>query len=301
MRIGPGYWLSLGLFLACRGMLRALLGFKLRRAAKAGANPAWQGYGELLSQRPLFFHYVMFQGPRWNCHALIGVLPAFRVERHLQIDVTAARRSAAAWTIVVYARGSSPRTVAALGPGQESDADGLVRLDLAPGEYHLGARYYGCRAGAVWPGVRVDDRLAIPARPVGEEALVYLRYLDSIRGHCPWFYRWVHHHAFVALERSAAPTPALDRLILPVGNPETLFRYGLLPAGAALGLRAVPPGCLVFLTLLNRASLPLYWCQIREGAFESPRFAEPALYLVRVQPLAGGRPPSAALNVELVC
>lgn len=293
--------LSLWLFLVCRCLLRSLLGFKLRREAKLGTTPRWRGYGEILERRPLFFHYAMLQAPRWNCHAVLGVLPAFRVVGHIRVDLGAARRSASAWTLVVYAGDSDSRAVAAIGPDREADADGFFRLALAPGIYRLGARYYDCRPGAAWPEIRIDDHLTIPARALGQEAQVYGQYLESLRGRCPLFYRWVHHHAFVALERSAAPTPALDRLILPVGNPETLFRYGLLPAGAALGLRAVPPGCLVFLTLLNRASLPLYWCQIREGTFESPRFAEPALYLVRVQPLAGGKPPSAALDVELVC
>lgn len=303
MPMGVTYRLSLWLFLVCRGLLRALLRLKLRREAKMGGTPAWQGYGEILKRRPFFFHYAMFQAPRWNCHAVIGVLPAFKVADHIRVDLAAARRAAPAWTIVVYARDSGPSTVAAIGPEREADADGFFRLDLAPGEYHLGARYYDCRADAAWPEVRIDDRLAIPARPLGQEAQVYERYLENIRGRCPPFYRWVHHHVFAALSQGGVPVSVLDRLVLPVGNPETVFRYGLLPGGMRLRLGLEPAlrrNCLVFLTLLNRASLPLYWCRIRDGSFESPRFSEPALYLVRIQVPAGSKSLPEMPQLELI-
>lgn len=303
MRGTLGYGLSLGLFMAGRGLLRAALSCKLWREAKSGRRPTWQGYGELLSQRPLFFHYVMFQAPRWNDHAVIGVLPAFRVERAIHIDIAAVRRSAATWTVVVYAKASGPRTVAAIGPEQDTDAEGRVRLDLPPGAYHLGVRYYGCREHAVWPALWIDDQAAIAARPLGQEALIYQRYLDSLRGRCPLFYQWVHHHLFVALAQGDVSAPVLDRLVLPVGNPETVFRYGLLPSGLSLRVRqdpALQAQGLVFLTVLNRASLPLYGCQVVEAVFDAPRFAEPVLYLVRIQPWAGSALPPTALSVEII-
>lgn len=300
MRIKLDYWLSRGLFLAGRSLLRAALNLKLRR--QASTPPTWHGYGELLSQRPLFFHYVMFQGPRWNCHALIGVLPAFKVKHSIQIDVAAARRSTAAWTLVIYAREAGPRTCIAIGPDWHTDAAGWARVELTAGEYHIGARYYGSQADAVWPSLRIDDSWNIPARRIDREAQLYPHYLAHIQGQRPWFYCAVHHHVFAALQHATMTPQALDQLVLPVGNPETEFRYGLLPRGACLRLNQEPSlqsNGWLFLTVLNRASLPMYWGQIQDSTFESPRFTETTLYLIRIQPLAGKHFPSDALSIEI--
>ncbi|TAN49020.1 MAG: hypothetical protein EPN21_13385 [Methylococcaceae bacterium] len=298
--MNTSYYLSLGLFLTCRRALRGLIRAALRRKPQTAAG--WQGYSEILRRQPLFFHYLMFQAPRWNCHALIGVLPTFKVERHIRVDLAAAGRAAPAWTLVLYAGSDDTRTVAALGPDREADADGFYRLDLEPGEYRLGARYYQARPEAVWPEIRIDERTIIPARPVGQEAQTYQNYLAGLRGRDSWFYRIAHHHLFAALAATDPPTPELDRLILPVGNPDTRFHYGLLPEGSALRLNLEPEwqqNALAYLTVLNRASLPLYWCRVADNGYLSPRFAEPALYLIRLQALAGSQLPPKPLQLEL--
>lgn len=295
-----GFWLSRGLFLAGRWSLRQAVKLKQRQTARSGPLPAWQGYGEILQQQPLFFHYIMFQAPRWNCHAVIGVLNGLRIQRQLHLHLTTANQAAAAWTIVVYAQNPNPHTIATIEPGQET-ADGWLHLDLPPGHYHLGARYYGWREHAHWPEVRTDDTGTIPARAIGEEPRRYTHYLQTLQGQPSWFYSAVHHHLFAALTHHPTAPAVLDRWVLPVGNPATVFHYGILPANNALQIRqepTEPATALVFLTLLNRASLPLYWCEVQTPLFQSPVVTEPALYLVRIQTLAGhcANPPVLRLS-----
>ncbi|MEE4247290.1 MAG: DUF6208 family protein [Kangiellaceae bacterium] len=304
-RPGKGYpilvWFSLLLHRLMRFVLRGLLNRKLKRELQASGLPSWRGYGELLTSRPLFFHYVMVNAPRWNCHATIGVLSALRVKRQISIDLAQADAAASAWTIVVYQIDDGMRTVTYL--NRQDFARDAGTLDLSPGLYGLGVRYYEPAPDAHWPAVRVDGQ-AIAARRLDEEPTRYQAFLQKLQQRSPWFYRFLHYHAFVmAREPERFKPEQVREVLLPVGNPATTFAFGHLPAGSRLQVQ-LPPAFLaenlVYVTQLSRASLPQAWSRIEATQFETAPLAQASMYLVRSQSKSGAdlALPSDAIKVE---
>lgn len=281
-------WLSLLMHRVMRRLLRGLLNRKLKRELATSGLPSWRGYGELLTTRPLFFHYVMVNAPRWNCHATIGVLSALRVKGQISIDLAQADAAATSWTIVVYQIDDGMRTVAYL--NRQDLARNADTLDLAPGLYGLGVRYYEPVASAQWPAVKVDGQ-AIAARPLGEEPAQYQAFLHKLQQRSPWFYRILHHHAFVmAREPERFKAEQVREVLLPVGNPATTFAFGHLPAGSSLQIQLTPAflaETLVYVTQLNSASLPLRWSRVEGELFETEPLAQASMYLVRSQSKSG--------------
>jgi hypothetical protein len=245
----------------------------------------------------------MFQAPRWNCHAVLGVLRGVEVERRLAVHVETARRAARSWTVVVYGQGSGARKETHIGREHAADGEGFHEVQLRPGVYSLGVRYYECHHEGRWPAVRVDG-VTIPGRPLGEEPEAYARFLDTLRGRDSRFYRAVHHHVMAALREPYRHDPeALAALVLPVGNPQTTFCYGLVPRAARIRIEA--PGAsldesLVYLTVLNAASLPSYWTRVEGSPFISPAMAAEGLYLVRVLAAPGRVGSAPAPTVQIL-
>jgi hypothetical protein len=156
---------------------------------------------------------------------------------------------------------------------------------VPPGRYTLALRYYGPTPAAVLPEVRVDEEIVIPGGPLPPEVNAFYARLAERTNH-RW--RWLALHAFHMLRHPEMyPPERTARVLLPVGNPETQFYYGLAPAGERVTVE-LDPDVLdeygAYLTLYNTGSFPVAWMQITETPFAAPAQAEETLYLLRLQP-----------------
>lgn len=242
----------------------------------------WQVLSRALLARRGVLPVILLTAPRWNTHAIIGNVGPIEVKRVLSIEVTAAARSARSWSIVVY---RFPRliTVCSVGSNAPPSDDAWHNITLPPGTYSLGLRYYHTTDAVELPAVRVDSEPYVPALTMTADALsVY----DAVRGRRGLFYLLVHYYVFHVLDYSAwLPTAFVQRELLPVGNPQTHFRYGTVRKGQSITLRLAPALLAshdVFYTLYNRCSFPVDWCTVTAELHQTGRMPVTGFYLVRI-------------------
>lgn len=268
--------LSFAFFRVTRGVLRAVQSLYFR-AAKAEAA-RWRTLSAEALRRPLAMPIVMTTGPRWNPHAIIASAGPFRAHGRIEIDAAAAASSAGAWTVVVH-EFPSYRTVAFRG----SSAVGQGPISLPPGRYALALRYYRWSGQPVLPQVTVDGRAQIAARAIDAATNGFYATLAFRKS---WFYTCLHYYILVMLEwRGRLPESFVKGEFLPVGNPETEFRFGLLGPGKAPpidGLNGMPNSGDVYVTVYDRASFPVDWYPLPPGRETLPANGG-AYYLIRGQ------------------
>ncbi|MEB3358630.1 MAG: DUF6208 family protein [Synechococcales bacterium] len=261
-------------------------------------NPAKATQWRVLSAEtlasPLSLPVLMTKGPRWNTHAIIGTAGPFPVSHTLALDGETIRASAASWTAAIYTY-PGYRTVGTLGSlsGQGE------QLTLLPGRYSVGLRYYNWRDTVVMPSISVDGEERIPAQAVSPKVNAFYGKLAERKS---WFYQALHYYVYTLLKlRRWLPEGFVQREYLPVGAPETAFLYGAIAPGHTLRLHLQPPLLEqydTYLTLYNRASLPLFWEQLRSPDYASPLLPNDGTYLLRIRPKPGSSP-DAAENAPL--
>lgn len=274
--------LSLCSFAFHRAMLalfRALAARVLRREAAQGNR--WKVLTPALLARRGALPLIMLDGPRWNTHAIIGQAGPLEVKGVLSIDAGAAARSARSWSIVIY-RFPRSITIASIGSTGPALAEPWQNIPLPPGSYALGVRYYHPGDPIELPAVRVDGVEQVPPVTVAAPLSVY----DTVRDRRGLFYRFIHHYIFHVLEyRDWLPAKFVRREFLPVGNPQTHFRYGAVRKGQSISLR-LSPALLsaydVFFTLYNRCSFPVDWYAVSTEQHDTRRVAADGFYLVRI-------------------
>ncbi|HET7500126.1 MAG TPA: DUF6208 family protein [Kofleriaceae bacterium] len=252
----------------------------------AARAPRWH-----LLPRALLAHrgalaWMMTTGPRLNAHAIIALSDPLAVRGALSLHVADAARSARTWSVVVY---ELPRfrTVATIGSNDAAPAP-WRDLELPPGSYALGVRYYHPADAAELPAVRVDGEDRVPALALPGQALSVW---DSVRDRRGLFYRCLHYYMFHLLEyRDWFPAAFIEREFLPVGNPQTHFAYGAVRKGQSLMLRsdaALLATHDVFFTLYNRCSFPVTWYPITHEEHAIAEVPATGFYLVRMHRRAG--------------
>lgn len=234
---------------------------------------------------------LMLTAPRWNTHAIIGNFGPLEVKGSLSLDVAAAARSARSWSIVVY-RFPHNITVDSAGSIDPPSADPWRTISLAPGTYSLGLRYYHITDASELPAVRVDGQDHVPARTIPGDALsVY----DVVQGRRSVFYLLVHYYVFHVLDyRDWLPAAFVKREFLPVGNPQTEFRYGAVRRGQSISLQLSPSLLAsydVFFTLYNRCSFPVTWYVVTAAQHHTGPVAATGFYLVRMHRRTAGSEP----------
>ncbi len=270
------------LFLIVRFFLRKMA--RLHYSREKDQAVTWRMLSADLLQHPLALPVVMTEGPRWNTHAVIGRVGPLPVRESIDLEIGLADSSAHAWTIVIY---SFPdhRTVASLGPKDRSGEENWIRVPLRPGRYSLILRYYTPSAGASLPAVGVDGQPLVANRPVPTDINDF--YADLIKRR-RGFYFLLHYHAFVALRHRAwLPRRLVERVYLPVGNPETSFRYGALQRRDVLNVRLTQRDLEtrdVYVTVYDVASFPVAWQRIESMDCRLGPFQRRCTYLVRIHP-----------------
>lgn len=301
--LGSGLWAapaavaSFALYHLTGLITRATRSVAARRRPERARS--WRALGPELLDDPLGVVEMATLGPRWNPHATIGVAGPFPVRARLSIDLETLRRAAPDWTLVVY-RFPRYRTVAAVASGRCPESS-HTEVDLPPGRYALGLRYYRPARGARFPEVRIDpDRAGerrVPPRPAPENVAELYRRLarkgeGGGRGH-RLLHRALAHHVLVLLRfRDRLPPRLVERILLPVGNPETRFEYGLLEPGETV--EVTPPSDTVrgtdpYLTVYGPDSLPRQWCRVPAAGFRTRPLAAPGFFVLRLHPRGDGR------------
>ena len=290
-----------------------LASFLFQRAVRAvfrlGANLSmplqrdafrWNVLSADFVRRPLVLPFMMLTGPRWNTHALIATLGPIRVARDLDFDLTPLR-SARCWTVVLYTFPDF-KTAAALGPADFDSTGGPARVALKRSRYMVGLRCYGWSHPAGLPAVAVDGRPVVaPASVVYDPNDL----LEVLRGRTGLFYLSSHYYLRLLVKyRNFFPRRFVDGEFLPVGNPETCFRYGLVDSNRSLYLDInsdIFKSFYVYLTLYNMSSFPTIWCQVQAAHSEIPAALAPRYYLLRLQrhSIERGAPPDEGITLSI--
>ena len=270
--------LSLLLYKAVQWLMRRLANLHYRRRKEAAFR--WSPLSAQTLRNPLALPVLMTSAPRWNPHAITATLGPLPVRETLTIDVSAARRSAASWSIVVYTFPGF-RTITSVDSLQAA-GDSVV-LPLKPGRYWIGLRYYHWSEEVVLPSLSIDGKPAVEPMPLPSDVNAFYQELSRRRS---WCYFALHYHAWMALRlRAWLPRRFVERIVLPVGNPGTRFYYGVLRPGERLRIEASAETLRdadIYLTLYSRASFPVAWERVTQGCHETERVFAPRLYLVRV-------------------
>lgn len=283
--------LSWAFFHANKALIARLYQRSLDR--EAVRSQAWRLLSEQTLSLPVSLPVLLTKGPRWNTHASIGTLGPLAVEGQLAVETALANRSSGAWSIVIY-RYPDFQTWQEIGSLEPQPDGGWTVLDLPRGRYCLGVRYYDLQDPAAMPAVRLDGATTdtVPAVPVppGLNA-VY----GSLASRTNPYFLALHHYVHPMLRlRRWLPDALVQREYLPVGDPFTNFRYDWFPAGSALRIEVAPrlqEDFRLFLSVYNRASLPVHSCGLQAGETITLPFAHAGFYLIRLRPRRLDVPP----------
>ena len=347
--------LSWGFFHANKALIGLLYQRHLDRQASLG--PHWRILSAETLAQTMSVPVLLTKGPRWNTHATIGTLGPLTVRRELAVDLASVRRSAAAWSVVLY-RYPDFLTWDEIGSLEPRATQDWGRFQLPAGRYCLGVRYYDLSPAAQMPQVRVDGAAAgardldadgdrdrdidgggasvgkgdaagagadrasdpaggaaittassslqlsspalVPAAAVpGNANAVYARLAERTTP----YYRALHHYIHPMLRlRRWLPQAWVRREYLPVGDPCTEFRYDWFPADCSLELRVSPrlhQDCRVYLSVYNRASLPVHSQELGVGTLRTPAFQEAGFYLIRLRPRRLPVPPCGPEDLRI--
>jgi hypothetical protein len=241
----------------------------------------WRTISEALD-RPLALPYIMVTGPRWNPHALIATVGPFEVQHGLRIRAETAYRSARMWTLVIY-REPDSRTVASINSNSTARNDVWNEQALPPGRYSAILRYYEWSGDPRLPEIELDGSHRVHERAVPANENDYLNRLTDKNGA---FYTCLHYYMVEMLRlRRFLPETFLQREYLPVGNPETAFRYGYLHRGQCIEITSshdIPEGHRLYLTIYNRSSFPVAWREVGSLPYRTEPADAIGSYLLRL-------------------
>jgi len=260
----------------------------------------WKTISEVIDQ-PLALPYIMVTGPRWNPHAIIASVGPFEVKQHVQLRVDTMNRSAGMWTLVLYSAPAS-RTVVAIDSRHISSDAVWFKQILPPGRYAGIMRYYEWSAAPKLPAIEIDGTLRIFERPVPTNENSYLGRLRNKTGA---FYTALHYYTLEMLRlRHYLPESFVQRQYLPVGNPETAFRYGHVQRGQSVEITSsqeIPDGYHLYLTIYNHSSFPISWSAVQSLPYRTLPIEVTGSYLIRLH--ATGQvqmPPSWPSHLEVL-
>lgn len=248
---------------------------------------------------PLAMPALMTSGPRWNPHAVIAGAGPFYVAQSVSVDVASPAASSKSWTLVFYTF-PAQRTAAHVGSLDGPFAAGWHAVKLAPGKYSVALRYYHAADTVTFPELQADGVTAIPSFTTANRSRELYESVARRRGR---LYFWLHYYVYELLRRKASVSPKfVEREFLPIGNPETQFRYGAVDRGDLIDVR-LPAGLRdthdVYLTIYTRDSFPVSWCQIQEDHVRAEPAAAAGFYLMRVQRTSPDADPAAAKFIEI--
>lgn len=273
--------LSLAFHRTCRTLTTLLM--RVHALVERGRKPQWRIFSAALLAERWMLPIIMSQGPRWNTHAVQANLAPVLVHGTLSVRVRSARESALAWTITIN-EFPGFRSVAEIN-SIPSPPEEWRAVPLSPGVYSLSLRYYEPFVDCRLPAVHCDGQKLAEEAPVPPETTSIWRNLAARDG---LLYRWLNYYVLGMLAwRHILPAGLVEREFLPIGNPATRFRFGLLEIGDVLVLQ-VDPGVstteLIYVTTYNASSFPLHSYRVDVPELRLDPAAVRGYFLVRIHP-----------------
>ncbi len=278
------------LFRATRAGLQILS--RLHQARHPAQARRWQLIDAKFLARPGALPVLLTTAPRWNPHATIATLGPIQIDREITFEADTARAACPSWFFVLYSH-PDRRTLACVS-SLDTSAAGWPSIRVpAPGRYLLAARYYSLHGDARFPAVRIDGQSFTDGAPAPRDAN---RFYETLHRRANPFYYCLAYHCWPMLRSSRLPRPCVERTFLPVGNPETEFRYGTIERGQRVDCRMNASHFEtwnLFVTIYSRHSLPVLWYQVSPGQ-QGPGTASPVqgFYLIRLQRTSGQASPA---------
>ncbi|MBI2191126.1 MAG: hypothetical protein HYU36_03940 [Planctomycetes bacterium] len=278
--------LSFLVFKTAAWALRALLRTGLSRRRDLAHR--WRPISRETFEQQLALPVLMTSAPRWNPHAIVAATGPLEVSRALTMDASAASRSARIWTLVVYTFPGG-KTVRHIGSLDFEHGGGVLRMELNPGRYMLGLRYYAWSTVIEFPAIGNEGGEGVAA--LGADGTLndfYAGWAGQNRG----LYACLHYYVSVLLRyRRWLPRRLVEREFLPVGNPETRFHFGLILKGESVTFKlheALLAHHEVYYTEYSRSSFPARWYRIEAAVHTTEPVDEMRLYLLRAHRTRAG-------------
>lgn len=273
--------LSFAFFKISKLIVGKLYNWRLSNSARQHFE--WLPLSSEILKTPLTLPFWMTFGPRLNTHAIIATVGPFSVEKSLKFSATVASKSAKSWTIAVY-KFPNYQTVIRLGYGDLKPNDTEKTVNLPPGRYLLGLRYYNWSDRVELPAVTVDGRETIESKLVPNDINNFYSQLSEREN---WFYFCLHYYLFPLFRlKNWLPKSFVKREFLPVGDPALVYYYGLLLQQERLKISFNPilfKNYEVYLTLYDRASFVMTFYQIQETNFMTEIVKQDSFYLFRIR------------------
>jgi len=278
----PLFIFSFFFYRLTRWGFRRTLRTRIRKGKFNRKQTNWKGLSDILS-KPMGLPYVMITGPRWNCHAIIGMVGPLSIKSFVQINLDSANKSATRWTLTIY--NLDYQTVACLS-SETCPREGWQRVQLKSGTYFLTIRYYHWRNDAEFPVVNIDGMVTIDHCPTQEECQLYPEFIERIRNYGNIFYLCLHYYVyFMLLRQKLFLSSFVNKEFLPVGNCETAFFYGIIKKGEGIQIEITQmllSNSLIFFTFYNQCSFPVCWEEITRNIYRSQPMPCKGYYLLRV-------------------
>jgi len=268
-------------FKVMKFLLGRLYTFSLSRMTDEAYN--WKVFNAAMVAQPLVLPIIATKGPRWNTHAVVVTAGPIDVKSSLSVEVATSFASASSWSIVIYAN-PGYQTVTSIESFNIPEGTQWHELPLKPGKYSINLRYYGLLNTPLTPAVKADGEQVVTHKPVTPNNNDFYSELSRRDN---WFYAALHYYVFHMLRfRRWLPTALVRREYLPVGDPGTIFRYGLIRKGEWLRFSSTDElidNYDLYLTTYNRSSFPISSEVIRDTTHPTAASTEDGYYLLRIR------------------
>lgn len=278
----PVAFLSFIFFKTVRLLLRTLANINASLNKKTVFR--WLVYSDELLKKPLILPSILVTGPRWNPHAIAAGLGPFEVKESLAVEVKSCITSAKSWSIGIYTFPQAA-SIQHLTSHHLNLEEEWTQLKLKPGKYTLGLRYYHWSESINLPAIKIDknkvtETQSIPINDVNN-------YLENLTKRDHIFYRCLNYYIFTLLIcQKWLPQEWVRKEYLPVGDTNNEFFYGVVYKNYSFCVEIkiiLLDNYDIYLTVYNRSSLPVIWCQIQEEKYIIPVLEQDGFYLVRIR------------------
>ena len=246
-------------------------------------NLEWQLVSAEFLAKPIKLLWAMTRA-RWNLHAIVAIVGSIEVKESLSIDIASAQKSAKSWTIVIYTPPDF-KTITTISSLTVAGDNQWQSLQLKPGKYLLGLRYYHWSETVEFPAIQADGVTVVASKNINAPANINKFYYDLIKRK-NFLHVWLNYYVFNLLRfRHKLPRKFVERVFLPVPNPETKFYFGAIETRKLLRFKFDPSlirNYDVYFSLYSRECFPIEWYPITETEYTTSPSPGNCIYIVRI-------------------